>query len=363
MSTPDIGSTKSGNLQKAITALGWAGAGLLAVGLAARVAKTVLGQTRAIDLSGKVVVITGGSRGLGLVTARILAAQNAKLVLVARSEANLRDAKANLLATVPNAVAQHIAFLAADVTAPESANAIVRFAEQTYGPVDILINNAGTIQVGPLETMTEADFEQSLRTHFWGPYRLIEAVLPTMRARRFGRIVNIASIGGKIAVPHMLPYSTGKFALVGYSEGLRAELIKDGIYVTTVCPGLIRTGSPDNAQFKGQHEKEFAWFAVSDSLPGVTQSAEACAASIVDALVHGHAEVITTFPAKVGAAFHGVLPGATLEIMGLVNRTLPAADGPGSVGTETRTGRESRSPLAPPALTALTDEAAKRNNQ
>ena len=92
----------------------------------------------------------------------------------------------------------------------------------------MLINNAGVIRVGPVEEMREEDFEQSLQTHFWGPLYTTLEVLPEMKARGRGRIVNIASFGGKVAVPHLLPYSVGKFALVGFSDGLRAEVANTG---------------------------------------------------------------------------------------------------------------------------------------
>ena len=88
----------------------------------------------------------------------------------------------------------------------------------------MLVNNAGIIQVGPLEHMTIDDFEEAMATHFWGPLFTILAALPHMRGRGGRRIVNISSIGGKIAVPHLLPYTASKFALTGLSEGLRAEL-------------------------------------------------------------------------------------------------------------------------------------------
>lgn len=352
-----------GDLQKTITTLGWVGAGLSAAVIGARIAKAVLRQSRVISLDQKVVVITGGSRGLGLVLARQLLRENAKVVLLARDALELIRAKENLLETVPSALPQNIATLAADVSEKRSAMEAVRFAEELFGPLDVLINNAGTIGVGPFETMTDADFDESLQTHFWGPYFMAQAALPSMRARRFGRIVNVSSIGGKVAIPHLLAYSTGKFALVGFSEGLRSEVIKDGVLVTTVCPGLLRTGSPGHATFKGQNEKEYAWFAVGDSLPGLSQSAEACANSIIDALRHGDAEIVTTLPAQAMAAFHGIAPGATVEIMGVVNRFLPAAEGPGSIGTQTKKGNESRSSLAPNVLTVLSDQAAARNNE
>src|SRR5690606_33875253 len=109
---------------------------------------------------------------------------------------------------------------------------------------------------------------------FWGPFYCIDAVLGGMRRRGEGRIVNVSSVGGRVGVPHMVPYCAGKFALVGFSESLRAELRSSGIRVTTVCPGLMRTGSPRNALFKGRHRAEYAWFAIADSLPLATISSE-----------------------------------------------------------------------------------------
>ncbi|HKY04409.1 MAG TPA: SDR family NAD(P)-dependent oxidoreductase, partial [Blastocatellia bacterium] len=225
---------------------------------------------------------------------------------------------------------------------------------------DVLINNAGVIEVGPMDVMTAGDYEEAMRTHFWGPLYTTLAVLPAMRSRSEGRIVNISSIGGKISVPHLLPYSASKFALTGFSEGLRAELAGDGIVVTTVCPGLMRTGSPRNATFKGRHRGEFAWFMISDSLPLISMNAERAARQIIDACKRGDAEVVLSLPAKLAALFHGVFPGLTADLLGLVNLALP---GPGGIGTARARGAESRSALTPSWLTALSDKAAAENNE
>src|SRR5436309_7591109 len=107
--------------------------------------------------------------------------------------------------------------------------------------------------------MTVEDFEETMRVHFWGPLYATLAALPHLRKQDTGRIVNISSIGGRIAVPHLAPYSASKFALAGLSDGLRTELAREGIYVTTVFPGLMRTGSHVNAQFKGKRRAEFTW--------------------------------------------------------------------------------------------------------
>jgi NAD(P)-dependent dehydrogenase (short-subunit alcohol dehydrogenase family) len=231
-------------------------------------------RVRVLDLRGKNVLITGGSRGLGLVMAHEFAIRGARVAICARAEDELRRAVGQL-----RKVTQDILAIESDITIREQAeNAIAKINER-FGPVDVLINNAGTITVGPLQTMGIDDFRDSLNTHFWGPYFATMAVLPEMRRRKSGSIVNISSVGEKISVPHLVPYSVGKFALTGFSEGLRSELLKDNIYVTTVCPGLMRTGSPRNALFKGQNEAEYAWFSISATLPILSISAQRAAGS------------------------------------------------------------------------------------
>ena len=172
--------------------------------------------------------------------------------------------------------------------------------------------------------------------------------------------MNVTSIGGKISVPHLVPYSASKFAAVGLSQGLRAELAKEGIVVTTVCPGLMRTGSPRHAEFKGRHRAEYAWFSVSDALPGLSMSSERAATLIVDACRRGDAELIMPLPARLASIVHGLAPGVTADVLALINRLLP---GPGGVGTGRRKGHESESLISPSPLTALGDAAARRNNQ
>lgn len=181
-----------------------------------------------------------------------------------------------------------------------------------------------------------------------------------MREQGGGRIANIASIGGKIGVPHLVPYAASKFAQVGLSLGLRAELARDGILVTTVSPGLMRTGSPRNAHFKGRHRAEYAWFSISDSLPLVSMSASRAAKLIVNAVRRGEAEVVLSLPAKVAAVAQALAPELMARALDLANRVLPR---PGGIGTSRRPGRDSESALSPSILTALNDVAARRLNQ
>ncbi|MBC8156019.1 MAG: SDR family NAD(P)-dependent oxidoreductase [Bacteroidetes bacterium] len=317
-------------------------------------------QHRRIDFRGKTVVITGGARGLGLVMARQFAHQGAKVAMCARDEAELIRAKADvqLYAVDPNAVLTFVC----DVTDREQVGRFIDAVEQRLGPVDVLVNNAGTILVTPFEHVTEADMRELMEANFWSVVHTVDAVLPRMRARRQGRIVNVASLAGKIALPHLLPYAVSKFAVVGYSEGIRSELVKDGIYVTTVCPGLIRTGSPRNAYVKGQPEKEYAWFKISDSLPLVSVSAETCARAILAACKAGQAELIVSVPAKLVSLVHGLFPELTADGLASVNRLLPDP-APAEVGAQRVKGKSTETGITQSTLTTATDEAALANNQ
>jgi len=336
--------------------LGWT---LTGIGAWA-IAKAVLAEQRKMDFRDRTVLVTGGSRGLGLEICRILAREGANLAICARDADELDRAQSEL--------SQYNVEVFADVCDITDKAQIERFAENTrqqLGPVDVLINVAGIIIVTPYEHATEADFRHAMDTNFWGAFHFINAVLPQMMARpktsfTRGRIVNITSIGGKVAVPHLGPYATSKFALVGYSEGLRAELLKDNIQVTTICPGLMRTGSPRNAIFKGQNEKEYTVFKISDSLPFLTISSTDCARQVVDACRHGEAVRTISLPAKIGAALEGIAPNLMAETMALVNRQLPA---PGGIGDKRAFGFESETALSESFVTQLTQDAATRNNE
>src|SRR5215217_372286 len=328
---------------------------LAALGAGTFVLKSAVSRLLEYDLKDKTVLITGGSRGLGLVMAREFAREGSRLVLCARDEQELDQARLDL-----EKLGAEVMVVSCDITNQRDVKAMIAAVYPRFGAVDVLVNNAGVIQVGPLEVMTHEDFELAMQAHFWGPLNTIMAVLPSMREKRTGRIVNISSIGGKVSVPHLIPYSASKFALVGLSKGLRAELMKDGIKVTTVCPGLMRTGSPRNADFKGKHQFEYAWFSISDALPLLTVSAENAARQIVSACKQGRAELVISIPAKVAVKFDALFPELSSQMLALTNQFLP---GPGGVGTQRMKGRDSTSSWSPSWLTTLNEEAALRNNE
>jgi len=310
---------------------------------------------RFYDLRGRVALITGGSRGLGLVIARELAREGALLAICARDREELERAEEEL-----TGLGAAVLALPCDVTDQADVAELICRVQDYFGRIDVLINNAGVIEVGPMEVITLDDFREAMKTHFWGPLYTTLAVLPEMRRRGEGRIVNISSIGGKISVPHLLPYSASKFALTGLSEGLRAELADSGVLVTTVCPGLMRTGSTRNALFKGQHRREHAWFSISASLPLLSMAAQDAARQIITACKRGDAELVLTLPGKLASLFHGIFPGLTADLLGAINLLLP---GPGGIGTERARGSESENALSNSILTSLGQKAALENNQ
>ncbi|HWQ31490.1 MAG TPA: SDR family NAD(P)-dependent oxidoreductase [Blastocatellia bacterium] len=332
-----------------LLALAAAGAGVY---LAARAIRR---GTETYDLHGRTVLITGGSRGLGLVLGREFVRQGARVAICARDIEELERASADLVRPGAPVIA-----VPCDVTNYNEVEEMVQNVRQHLGRIDILVNNAGTIEVGPLETMTLTDFEEAMKTNYSGALHAILAVIPGMRERGEGRIVNITSIGGKVAIPHLTPYTASKFALVGLSKAMRAELDKDNILVTTVCPGLMRTGSPRNAVFKGQHRAEYTWFSIGDSLPLVSISAESAARRIIAACRRGEAEVIFPIQAKLAALCDALFPELSADLAALANRLLPA---PGGIGTGKAKGRDSESSLSPSVLTVLGDQAARRNNE
>jgi NAD(P)-dependent dehydrogenase (short-subunit alcohol dehydrogenase family) len=330
---------------------------LVATGLGAALAsKEWLARRSEEDLTGQVALVTGGSRGLGYLIARELAREGCRVAICARDEAELTRAAASLEGQGAEVLA-----LRCDVGDRADVARAVDEAERQFGPIDILVNNAGIIQAGPVAAMTHEDFARAMDVMYWGVVNPTLALLPRMRERRRGRIANITSIGGKVAVPHLLPYCAAKFAATGFSEGLRAELAGSGISVTTIAPGLMRTGSYVNATFKGRQDQEFTWFSLGDALPVTSMDAERAARQIVRAVKRREVERVLTVPATLLARAHGLAPGLTSSVMAIANRfVLPSAEG----GTSEPARGESVQRQSPSklrdALTAWGRDAAER---
>jgi NAD(P)-dependent dehydrogenase (short-subunit alcohol dehydrogenase family) len=289
---------------------------------------------RTCSFARKVVLITGGSRGLGLVLARQFCAEGARVVLLARDAEELTRAREELVQR-----GGEVLTISCDLLDREQIDAAVQEVVAQFGGLDVVINNAGIIEVGPLEHMRREDFQRAMNLHFWAPFDLIMQALPHLRRRGGGRIVNIASIGGRMAVPHLAPYCASKFALVGLSDALRAELARDRIHVTTVTPGLMRTGSEGNARFKGDHRAEYTWFSLSTALPFASIGAERAAAQIISACRRGLPSLTIPLMARATLLGNALFPNTAGSMMKVINSVLlPPPSGPD--GDTVRSGLE-----------------------
>lgn len=313
-------------------------------------------------LRGRLALVAGGSRGLGLLIGRDLLDLGARVVLLARDEEELRRAQATLAG--PD---RQVEIAVCDITDPVAVQQTVDRIQRDQGDIEVLVNVAGIISVAPLEALQAEDLERAMDTMFWGPVTLARAVLPGMRERGSGHIATVTSIGGRISVPHLLPYSAAKFAMTAFSEGLRAELSGTGVRVTTILPGLMRTGSHVQAEFGGHSDREYAWFAPGASLPLLSMDADRAARAIVRAVVVGRRELQLSLMTKVATRVHGLAPATTTALMEVVARLLPSADGAVlPTGVSTVKGFAARDRLGSAlvdTLTRLGDTASQDNNE
>ncbi len=286
------------------------------------------------DFNGKHVVITGGSRGLGLALARKFITEGARVTLIARDYEELRRAQLRLKSAYPKAA---VCILACDITKGEELSEAIRQAHFQSGWIDVVVNNAGAIMASPFEVMDAEDFRAQIDLHLNAVVEMTHHMAKYFRVRGGGRIVNIASIGGKIALPHMAAYTASKFALAGFSRAVASELAKHKIFVTTVYPGLMRTGSTIQAVFKGNQEKEFALFSAMDLIPGVSMSARRAANQIVEACRQGDVEAVLGWSAKFGAFMFENFPEITGSMAKVAAGFLPEGH-----SRERKTGAESQ---------------------
>lgn len=200
-----------------------------------RAALRLIARRKQIPPGPYTVFITGASVGVGLELARLLLPTHHRLVLTARASSIQRFAAEGITAS------DRVLLLPLDVTVPQEREAAVRAVEALWGGVDVLVNNAGISYRAVAEHTPDEDMQVQLHANYLGPMALVRRVLPRMRARRFGRIINVSSVGGMTAMPTMSAYSASKFALEGASESLWYEVRPWGISVSLVRPGFINS--------------------------------------------------------------------------------------------------------------------------
>ena len=199
----------------------------------------------------RVVLITGASTGIGLALAKLLAKYSFRLVLTARESSLVRFERAGVRES------ERLMLRPLDLAHPNEAERVVREVTARWGSVDVLVNNAGVCYRSVIEHFEKENEEHQFQTNYFGPLNLIRLVLPSMRAHYSGRIINISSVGGMMAMPTMGGYSASKFALEGASEALWYELKPWGIQVTLVEPGFVHSNSFQKALFTPKSKQAF----------------------------------------------------------------------------------------------------------
>lgn len=301
------------------------------------------------ELRGKVVVVCGGSRGLGRAMALRLVNLGARVAICGRSAESVEYTRRWLESRSREPVVAHVC----DLRLEDQTRAFLERVRSELGPIDVLIASAATIEVGPVESLSPDDFDAAMSEIYGSAVRASLAALPEMRARRRGSLVFIGSIGGKVGLPHLAPYSAAKFAEVGFAEALGAEVAKDGIHVLTVAPGLMRTGSHLHARFRGDAERELTWFGASAITPVVSMDADRAAWLVVRAIAQRERFLIFTPAARLGLWLHDHLPGVWFGLTALAGRLLPRADEAQS-RAPSREGQELAESLSSPLVGLIT---------
>ena len=306
----------------------WGAQAWLAASMAGLSAAAFSRRRRRLSLRGRVAVVTGGARGLGLAITRALLEGGCHVAICGRDGEVVRRCVDQY-----RAEGFAISGQACDVSNPDQVKAFLQLVVDTHGPVDILVNNAAQCYVGPAPELDSLDMQLALQNIFWGQFHTTMAVLPQMRARRFGRIVNITSLGGKLPIPHQAAYVAAKHAATGWSETLAAELEHEGVVVSTITPPPLRNGAPLHAHYNGQRDREFTWFANALTSPLSAISADRVARAVVQAIVRGQHERAVSPLSWFVARAHGLAPNVVGIGLRWLARRMPPAGGPGLPST------------------------------
>jgi NAD(P)-dependent dehydrogenase (short-subunit alcohol dehydrogenase family) len=235
-------------------------------------------------------LVTGAARGIGRATAELLVNRGVRLVLCDVEHDPLEELGHTLRARQGTVLTYRV-----DVGDREAMRAFAEWTLERVDAIDLLVNNAGVLELGGIEDTPWSAWEHVIRVNLWGVIHGCRYFVPAMRKQGRGRVVNVASCAGEVGVSSLLAYTTTKFGVVGFSQAMRAELAKEGVGVSVVCPGLVSTNIVDQDRFEGELRSKLRGLLQRHGLPP-----EKVARAIVDAAEHNRAVV------PVGAQAHAI---------------------------------------------------------
>lgn len=263
------------------------------------------------NLSGRTVLVTGGSSGLGLAFARKAIAAGANVWLLARDETKLADAVSTLSKEHPGAF---VNWVSADINDDASINSAI----DTVGKFDAIVCSAGILKEGRFDTQSPEEWRRMLETNFFGTVNCVRAALPQLKQSK-GQIVIVSSMAGLLGVYGYTAYSASKHALVGFADSLRFELADDGVSVNLVCPGEFDSPMVDALDAQRSPENRAHVLTIPKN------SVEAVAESVLDAMVADRAVTVPGLQATVVAKFNSIFPSVTRRVSQRTIRKASAA--------------------------------------
>lgn len=190
-----------------------------------------------MQLSGKIALVTGGGRGIGQGIAIALAEAGAEVAV-----ADLDIAIAEETAAKIESLGRRSLALEVDVASTDSVSQLIQKVDAHFGQLDIAVNNAGTISIHSVGELSTDEWDRVMAVNARGTFLCTQAELAVMRPRRFGRIINVSSIAGKVGFPDLSHYSASKFAVIGFTNAVAKEVAAEGVTVNALCPGIVGTG-------------------------------------------------------------------------------------------------------------------------
>lgn len=267
-----------------------------------------------LEIEGKTAIVTGASAGIGLAVAEELLNNSARVLIVARNEARLADAERTLASQVAGGEGK-VASLAVDVSKPEAAQLIVDRAIEAFGTLDILVNNAGRAHAGGLLSSTESDWEEMTGVKLTSMRRLCKAAIPHMQKSKWGRIVNMSSIGGIYPNPKLLISHVLSAAINNLTKSLALELAKDGILVNAIGIGAVATDNWANNMVPAVRRARAEFVDLSDDEVIGRISAESTPIGRA-----GSAREIAAIATFLSSGRNGFMTGDTIEASGGADR-------------------------------------------